>query len=115
LPVADTTPGFTRLPQDLRDVVRIDPNGEVAWPRADAPRAVEALAAAGCVVLGLDLRAYDEDKAILELAWTSFDRSIDDANPAESSRAAAFAALRRADAEGFHDNEWVLVTWQPAD
>ena len=113
--MADTTRGFDRLPKDLREVARIDANGEVSWPRADALRAIEALTTAGCVVLGLDLRSYDSNGAVLDLAWTDFQPSIADTNSSESSRAAAVEGLRRADAVGFHDLDWVLVTWNSGD
>lgn len=81
--MADSKRGFDRLPKGFRDVARINPNGEASWSRADALQAIEALTEAGCVVLGLDLRSYDSDGSVLEVAWSVFQPSGDDTDPAE--------------------------------
>lgn len=44
------------LPSDVVQAARIERDGEVAWPLADATSAINALAAAGRLVLGLDAR-----------------------------------------------------------
>jgi hypothetical protein len=52
----------------LSDSARCDLNGEVAWPLADAPAVINALADGGRLILGLDLRTYDEEGRIWEVA-----------------------------------------------
>jgi hypothetical protein len=99
------------LPGAVTRTARIDPNGEVAWPRASTPQAIYALTAKGCIVLGLDLRRYDATGRVFEASWSSFEPSDDDPDPLASSRDAALDALRRADSEDFDDLDWVLVTW----
>lgn len=91
------------LPLPLRLSARVDANGEVAWPRTDAAAAVNALADAGRVVLGLDLRTYDAD-GVMEIPW-----SASGWGDPERARQAALAALAREDMPT--DVEWVLVTW----
>jgi hypothetical protein len=90
------------LPAALRESARRDENGEVTWPLADAAAVVDALADAGRVVLGLDVRTYGDDGSIAEVAWSDHSgRNV------EEARLAALAALRREDLPG----DWVLVTW----
>jgi hypothetical protein len=81
----------------------VDDNGEVAWPKAEAAAVVNALADAGRVVLGLDLRTYDAD-GVLEVAWSDFGGS----DP-EAARQAALVCLAREDFPA--ELEWVLITW----
>lgn len=83
-------------------------NGEVMWPAEQAEEAVVALADAGLIVLGLDVRDYSGDGGFVEVAWSSFDPSGED--DAARSRDAALEALRRSPLPG----DWVLVTWQRA-
>jgi hypothetical protein len=81
----------------------VDANGEVAWPLAGAAAVVNALADAGRLVLGLDLRSYDAD-GVMELPWSYFDGS-----DSEGAREAAHAALQRKDLPP--GLPWVLITW----
>jgi len=77
---------------------------------------IEALAAAGRIVLGLDLRRYEPDQSFLEAPWTIFDPSI---GPHEdlvaAARQVALSALRRADEGEWDQYDWVLVTWKLPD
>jgi len=93
------------LPADLRAAARVDPNGEVAWPVAFAHDAIVALARAGFVVLGLDVRTYGADGSIMEVAWSSFGGTVSIDSITEA-RDEALDALGRPDLPG----DWVLVT-----
>ncbi|NQY58045.1 MAG: hypothetical protein HRT86_16465 [Ilumatobacteraceae bacterium] len=84
---------------------------EVMWRRADVADAIDALADAGKVVLGLDLRRVDADGRFIELAWSAFEPTGDD--DCRTGRLAALSALERVDADGrVNEFEWVLVTWE---
>jgi hypothetical protein len=97
-----------RLPAGVRDAARINPNGEVEWPLAIARSAVDALAQLGFVVLGLDLREYDDDGGFVEVAW-----SVYDGKDAETARKAARTALQRDNLTGFDIHRTtVLVRWE---
>ncbi len=61
------------------------------------------LAMAGRVVLGLDVRDYDDSGAFLEVAWSVYEG----ADPVEA-REAALQSLAREELPG----EWVLITWR---
>jgi hypothetical protein len=89
---------------ELRSRARVDPNGEVSWHVRDAPAVLSELAAAGRVVLGLDMRYYDDDGSFLEIAWSVYNG----ADPVEA-REAALAALVRDELPG----DWALITWRP--
>jgi hypothetical protein len=103
---------LSMLPDDVRDAARVRENGEVEWPLADAPRAIDALAGAGRIVLGLDLRSYP-DGGTMEIPWSDFEPKSDDDQDIEEARQAAHAALARDNfAEHRHLAEWVLITWQ---
>jgi hypothetical protein len=102
------------LPADIRESAHVLANGEIEWRLADVPQAINALAAAGCVILGLDLRSYPDGKT-MEVPWSSFEpvASMDiDAN-VEAGRQAALDALAR---DNFAENaiyaECVRATWQ---
>jgi hypothetical protein len=90
------------LPEAVRASARVEPNGEVAWSRADAGAAIGALADAGRVVLGLDVRTYGDDGSVFEVPWSDHSGS-----GVEEARIAALAALQRDDVPG----DWVVVTW----
>jgi hypothetical protein len=60
------------------------------------------LAQSGRLVLGLDLRSYNDDGSFYEIAWSSFDGT-----DVMAARDSALLALRRADLPG----DWVLITW----
>jgi hypothetical protein len=91
------------LSHELRSRARVDANGEVAWHVRDAVTVVCKLAAAGRVVLGLDMRDYDDDGSFLEIAWSVY-RGAD---PNEA-RDAALLALGRGELPG----DWALITWR---
>lgn len=86
----------------LRSRVRADENGEVLWHVTEAPSVLEELAQAGRVVLGLDVRTYDENGAFFEIAWSSYE-----GNDAADARDAALRALGRDELPG----DWILITW----
>ena len=90
------------LPPDLRNRARADDNGEVSWHVSDAPSVLSCLEEAGRVVLGLDVRDYDEGGSFLEVPWSVYNG----ADPSQA-RAAALVALDREEMPG----EWVLITW----
>jgi hypothetical protein len=92
------------LSDDLRAQARVDPNGEVSWHVRDAPAVLSELAEAGRVVLGLDLRDYDDDGTFFESPWSSYD-----GGDPRRSQDAAMEALARKDRDQF--GEWVLITW----
>ncbi|MCG6566897.1 hypothetical protein [Tessaracoccus sp. ZS01] len=91
------------LSDELRSNARVDTNGEVSWHVRDAPAVLSELAEAGRVVLGVDIRDYDEVGAFLEIAWSVY-RGAD---PVEA-REAALSALAREELPG----DWALITWQ---
>jgi len=92
------------LSDELRTKARVDPNDEVSWHVRDVSGVLEALAEAGRVVLGLDMRDYDDDGTFLETAWSVYKG----ADPVEA-REAALAAIAREDLPG----DWALITWRP--
>ena len=101
------------LPDQVRDRARFRENGEVEWRLADAARAINALADAGLIVLGLDLRSYP-DGHTMEVAWSSFEPDRDagvEANVEDGRRAALDALVRDNFAENAEYAEWILITW----
>ena len=88
---------------ELRSKARVDANGEVSWHVRDAPAVLGELAEAGRVVLGLDMRDYNDEETFLEIAWGVYDG----ADPAEA-REAALGALARDELPG----DWALITWR---
>jgi hypothetical protein len=73
----------------------------------DAEAAVGALADAG-LILGLDLREYDDDGKFYEIAWGEYERT--GRGDVEQALRAALVALARPDRTG----DAVLITWQGA-
>ena len=111
----DTADPTEDLPAEVRAAARVDPNGEVAWPRAVAALALDALAAQGAIVLGLDLRRYGSTGDVFEVAWTSFNEQ-QDPDASGLNHRAALEGIRRADADPTVDDlAWVLVTWVSAN
>jgi hypothetical protein len=90
------------LPFELQARARADENGEVSWHVDDAALVLGDLADAGRVVLGLDVREYDEDGSFLEVAW-----SVYEGTDPIAARDAALGALSRGGLPG----DWILVTW----
>jgi len=93
---------IAKLPRHAREAAFVEPNGEVLWSVADAPGAIRALAEAGVVVLGTDVRDYDADGRFTEVAWSDYSGT-----DVETGRDAALAAIRR----GHLPGDWILVTW----
>jgi hypothetical protein len=91
------------LADELRSLARVDPNGEVSWQVRDAPAVLAQLAEADRVVLGLDVRDYDDDGSFVEIAWSVYDG----ADPLEACDA-ALRALERDELPG----DWALITWR---
>ena len=91
------------LSHELRSHARVDPNGEVSWHVRDAPAVLGQLADAGRVVLGLDMRDYEDDGTFREIAWSVYEGS----DPVEA-REAALRALAREELPG----DWALITWR---
>lgn len=91
------------LSDELRLRARTDPNGEVSWHVRDAPTVLTQLAGAGRVVLGLDIREFDDDGSFIEVAWSVYPG----ADPLEG-RDAALDALAKGELPG----DWVLITWR---
>jgi len=105
------------LPGDVRARARIDPNGEVSWPISEASHAISCLADAGFVILGLDVRWYDDQGHIHENAWSAlsnadYDQGLASGKAAliELGRDQALQALARERIWEF--GNWILVTWQ---
>ena len=111
------SPDLTFLPVDVQQAARRTTSGrEVLWPRDSAASAIEALAAAGRIVLGLDLRRYDTDQSFLEAPWSIFDPSSRPLEPlVAAARQVALDALMRADDGEWNQYDWVLVTWKLPD
>jgi hypothetical protein len=92
------------LPPALAERARIDPNGEVSWPLSDASAVVEALADAGRLVLGLDIRDYSPDGTFHEFPWSD----VGGEQNVGVARDHSLAALQQHKVPG----DWVLITWQ---
>jgi hypothetical protein len=110
-------PDLSQLPKEVLASARIDANGEVSWPDNEASTAIDALAAAGLMVLGLDIRFYDADGRFYEVAWTSFEPDAEKptALNAEEARLAALEAVDRVDELDVPEDtveRRVLVAWQ---
>lgn len=93
------------LPADLQARTRRHQNGEVSWHLNDAASVVTALADAGRVLLGIDVRSYAADGSFIETAWSVYNGA--DPNVA---RDLALSALAREDLPG----DWALLTWGPS-
>jgi hypothetical protein len=94
------------LPAAVAAAAVVDANGEIWWPLSRAAEAIDALADVGRVVLGVDLRTYDDDGQFIEVAWSDF-RPIG-RDDVEHSRQFALASLARPDVKG----NAALITWR---
>lgn len=108
----------TDLPESVRNAAIVLENGEVMWPFEHAEAALIALAHAGHVVLGVDLRSDGPDGTTsrtglaTEVPWGSYEPRAS-RDPIRDARDSAVASLRTLNAgalaaEGYG---WVLVTW----
>lgn len=93
------------LPASVQRAAHAVGHGETMWRIEAAANAINALARAGRVVLGLDVRDYAFDGSFIEVAWSSYEPTGD--GDVEFARTAALAALEREALPG----EWVLVAW----
>jgi len=105
-----------RLPEHVRDAAHVLRNGEVMWRDTDAAAAVEALADAEHVVLGLDVRFYDPDERFVEVAWSVYrlDPTRSHDKNVEAARVAALDKIERIDELALPEpgeSRFVLVTW----
>ena len=99
------------LPESLQAIARVSSNGEASWPLAEATAVINALAQADRIVLGLDIREYDDDERFIEYAWSAV-KSFDGTDDVDQGRNEALAALHRAVTDEFVKPEsWVLVAW----
>jgi hypothetical protein len=90
------------LSEDLQRRARSNINGEVSWSAEDMPQVLGELSIAGRVVLGLDVRDYDDHGSFTEVAWRAYEGS-----DAAEARDRALTALESKPLPG----RWVLVTW----
>lgn len=81
-------------------------NGEVSWPVSEAEAAINALADAGLVILGLDMREYDNDGRFFERPVSAYEPA--GSNDVEPARQAALEALQR----GRDLGNAVLINWE---
>jgi hypothetical protein len=106
--ISEPDPKLAGLPDEVRAAAHVFSNGEVAWPNEHAREAIEALAAAGKRVLGLDARTLYPDGGVMEIpvsAWHETAASREE--QVGQCRAEALAALPLALSEGTH----VLIDW----
>lgn len=94
------------LPSDVQAAARVDGNGEVCWAISHVTVALDELARANRVVLGLDVRDYSEDGTFFEIAWSSFEPTGSPDDP-KNAREQARSALMRPNLPG----DVILVTW----
>lgn len=104
-------PRLQCLPNEVRADAIVLSNGEVVWARGDAPAALQAIAATGGRILGLDLRSDGSGSTprpgvATEIPWA-------DCRPAKSEEALELA-LAALDSIGDQhpEHQWVLVTWE---
>ena len=102
-------PGLAALPDAVREKAYVFDNGEVAWPNDAAEAAINALAATGQLVLGLDARTLFADGGVMEVPVSAWVREPNegDEEAVERARQEALLALPLAQSEGTH----VLITW----
>lgn len=107
--IAEPHPDLAALPPDVKEAAHRFANGEVAWPNEHAAEAIEALAAAGKRVLGLDARTLYPDGGVMEIPVSAWEKKTSESrvDQVERCRAEAIQALPQAISEGTH----VLITW----
>lgn len=94
------------LPKPVQRNAQPTESGETMWHVRAVRGAINALADAGRIIVGLDVRDFALDGSFRETAWSSYEPT--GANDVEVARTAALSALDREQLPG----DWVLVTWQ---
>ena len=107
--IGEPDPDLAALPNAVRATAHVFHNGEVAWPNDATETAINALAASGQVILGLDARTLFADGGVMEIPVSAWEREPNesDEEAVERARQEALSALPFAQSEGTH----VLVTW----
>jgi hypothetical protein len=107
--VGEPDPDLAVLPDDVRRHAHVFANSEVAWPNDHAEAAVEAIAAAGRIVVGLDARTLHEDGTLMEVPISAWQERPGELRRAavERARQEALESLPLARSEGTH----VLIDW----
>lgn len=106
------------LPDEIRESARLS-SGEVEWPKDIAEAAIKALADAGFVIVGLDVRSYVDGTREVPMSSCDPDPNLSpDANAARGKEAALeafsdidFYAPTNPDGDA---DIWVIVTWLDA-
>src|SRR5437868_2305871 len=105
------TEDVATLPDRVRsEAIWLD-NGEVMWPYDHATAALNALADAGYVVLGVDARPQHDAAAVTEVAISSFKPSGEQ-DDAERGRQSALDAIDRVSTITGWDKPFLLLTWR---
>ena len=106
---AEPDPVLAAIPPAVRAAAHVFHNGEVAWPNAEAEEAINALAASGKRILGLDARTLYPDGGVMEIPISAWRDTPGESRSAgvERARVEAVGALATAVSEGTH----VLTTW----
>ncbi len=109
MPSGEPNADLAALPGVVRATAHVFSNGEVAWRSEHAEAAINALAAAGHKILGLDARTLFPDGGVMEVPISagSFGSDGVGGDEVERARRDALAALTLAQSEGSH----VLITW----
>jgi hypothetical protein len=107
------------LPDEYRrQVIRTKGSGEVMWPRHIAAEVVQALAANGRVVLGLDLRSDGTGTRpsglATEIPWSTVGGKPGDRIAPETATDAALTALERPALAEMVGYDWIVITWADA-
>ena len=100
---------LSNLPPHVRAAAVVFANGEVAWRSDAAGAAIDALAADGLTILGLDARTLTPDGTIFEVPISALQSVEGEAADARVDRAReeAVAALPLA----IENGDLVLITW----
>lgn len=95
------------LSDRVRSAATIEPNGEVLWPFHVARDAINELADAGHVVLGLDAREKNDRGLATEVPISTCERAV----TVEAARIAALAAFERSEVISGWVAPNILITW----
>jgi hypothetical protein len=98
------------LPADVQRGACVQSNGEVHWRDDEAAEAIEAIAALGHRILGLDVRFYDADSRFYEIALSS--SSAKDPSDAKTDALRALARIDDQETPEGTVERRVLIAWQ---